>query len=89
MNELNTFLGENSALRFIDVLPPDLFNAMRGKRLPRDDFCKIYDGRFRAPSSIMLLDVTGESGDPWCHGFSDDDADVLVKPTPGVLQRIS
>ncbi len=36
----------------------------------------------------MLLDVTGEGGDPGGRGFSDGDPDVCARPVPGTLQRV-
>ena len=62
MEELATFLQAHPDIQFVDVLLPDLCNVIRGKRLPRADLDKFYQEGFQVPSSIMLLDVTGDKG---------------------------
>ena len=88
MEELATFLEAHPDVPFVDVLLPDLCNVIRGKRLPRADLEKFFREGFQVPSSIMLLDVTGEGGDPGGRGFSDGDPDVCARPVPGTLQRV-
>ena len=88
MEELTTFLQAHPDVQFVDVLLPDLCNVIRGKRLPRADLDKFYQEGFQVPSSIMLLDVTGEGGDPGGRGFSDGDPDVCARPVAGTLQRV-
>ena len=88
MEELITFLKAHPDVQFVDVLLPDLCNVIRGKRLPRADLGKFYREGFQVPSSIMLLDVTGEGGDPGGRGFSDGDPDVYARSVPGTLQRV-
>ena len=88
MTELNQFLQEHPDIGFVDVLLPDLCNVIRGKRLPRDDLAKLYDSGCLIPSSIMLLDVTGEGADPGGRGFSDGDPDVIARPVEGTLKRV-
>jgi glutamine synthetase len=88
MEELATFLEAHPDVQFVDVLLPDLCNVIRGKRLPRADLEKFFREGFQVPSSIMLLDVTGEGGDPGGRGFSDGDPDVCARPVPGTLQRV-
>jgi glutamine synthetase len=88
MEELATFLEAHPDVQFVDVLLPDLCNVIRGKRLPRADLEKFFQEGFQVPSSIMLLDVTGEGGDPGGRGFSDGDPDVCAIPVPGTLQRV-
>jgi len=88
MEELTTFLKAHPDVQFVDVLLPDLCNVIRGKRLPRADLGKFYREGFQVPSSIMLLDVTGEGGDPGGRGFSDGDPDVYARSVPGTLQRV-
>ena len=88
MTELNRFLHKHPDIRFVDVLLPDLCNVIRGKRLPREDLTKLYESGLQIPSSIMLLDVTGEGADPGGRGFSDGDPDAIARPVAGTLQRV-
>ncbi len=88
MANLKKFLESNRDLEYVDILIPDLCNIFRGKRLPIADLNKLFVGEFQIPSSIMLLDITGEGSDPGGRGFSDGDPDVCVWPIKDTLVRI-
>ena len=57
--ELEQFLAAHPTTEFIDVLLPDLCNVIRGKRVSRKQFGKLYDEGILLPSSTFLLDVNG------------------------------
>ena len=92
MNELRTeleqFLAAHPTTEFIDVLLPDLCNVIRGKRVSRKQFDKLYDDGILLPSSTFLLDVNGVGTNAGGRGFSDGDPDVTVLPVPGSLAPV-
>ena len=92
MNELRTeleqFLAAHPTTDFIDVLLPDLCNVIRGKRVSRKQFGKLYDEGILLPSSTFLLDVNGVGTNAGGRGFSDGDPDVTVLPVPGSLAPV-
>lgn len=83
--ELERFLAEHPHIRHIDALFVDLCGIIRGKRYPRDELEKLFSKGLQIPTSIYLLDVTGESLDPCGRGFSDGDPDGTAVPVPGTL----
>jgi len=58
-NELSQFLVEYPETRYVDAIFVDLCGIVRGKRIPREDSDKIYDGGVQIPHWVYLLDVTG------------------------------
>ncbi len=88
MSELEAFLKNNPDIEFFDVLSYDLCGIMRGKRVDQNQFRKLYEVGFPLPSSVALLDVTGEGTDPDGRGFSDGDPDSLLTPIAGTLKRV-
>ncbi len=75
-------------IEFFDVLVYDLCGIMRGKRVDRQQLKKLFEDGFLMPSSIHLLDVTGDSSDPLGRGFSDGDPDYPLLPVPGTLAPV-
>ncbi len=78
--ELGQFLEAYPQTEFVDVLLPDLCNIIRGKRIGRKHFGKLFDEGILIPSSTFLLDVNGIGTDAGGRGFSDGDPDVAVRP---------
>ncbi len=86
--EFEAFIKAHPDTEFVDVLLPDLCNIIRGKRINRDQFEKLYTEGLQIPSSIYLLDVNGNCTDAGGRGFSDGDPDVQVRPVPGTLKPV-
>jgi len=82
------FFEANPNIEFFDVLVYDLCGIMRGKRVDRKQLRKLYEDGFLMPSSVQLLDVTGESSDPLGRGFSDGDPDYPLLPIDGTLAPV-
>ena len=61
---------------------------MRGKRVSRKHFGKLYEEGILLPSSTFLLDVNGVGTNAGGRGFSDGDPDVTVLPVPGSLAPV-
>lgn len=88
MSEVETFLREHPDIKFVDVLSYDLCGIMRGKRIDLEQLRKLFDVGFQFPSSVALLDVTGEGTDPDGRGFSDGDPDAVLTPISGTLTTV-
>lgn len=86
--EFEAFIEAYPDTEFVDVLLPDLCNIIRGKRINRDQFEKLFTDGLQIPSSIYLLDVNGNCTDAGGRGFSDGDPDVQVRPVPGTLKPV-
>ncbi len=84
--EFEAFLQSHPDCEYVDVLLPDLCNIIRGKRISRDQFDKLYTEGLQIPSSIYLLDVNGNCTDAGGRGFSDGDPDVQIWPVLGSLK---
>lgn len=85
MSEAKAFVKDNPQIEFVDVLIYDLCGIMRGKRIPVSELDKLYSGGMMLPSTIHLMDVTGDSIDPDGRGLSDGEPDAVVTPVPGTL----
>jgi len=83
--ELQRFLDLHPECEFVDVLLPDLCNIIRGKRVARKHFEKLYRQGIQIPSSTFLLDVNGVGTDAGGRGFADGDPDVGMHPVAGSL----
>lgn len=79
------FFEAHPDIEFFDVLVHDLCGIMRGKRVDRKQLGKLFSDGFQFPSSVQLLDVTGESSDPLGRGFSDGDPDCPTLPIEDTL----
>ena len=86
--EFEAFIEAYPDTEFVDVLLPDLCNIIRGKRINRDQFEKLFTDGLQIPSSIYLLDINGNCTDAGGRGFSDGDPDVQVRPVPGTLKPV-
>lgn len=88
MSEVESFLRDHPDVKFIDILSYDLCGIMRGKRIDLAHLGKLFEFGFQFPSSVALLDVTGEGSDPDGRGFSDGDPDAVLTPVPGTLTTV-
>ncbi len=84
-DELEAFLAAHPDTRFIDTLFVDMCGTVRGKRIPREEFAKIYSAGVQMPHTVYILNVLGENTDPCGLGFSDGDPDGTAMPVPGTL----
>ncbi len=86
--ELDAFLAANPDVDLIELLIPDMCGMLRGKRLTRDSFAKLFCGDVRAPGSVYLLDATGQSVPTIPYGIADGDPDYFCHPVPGTLAPV-
>jgi glutamine synthetase len=86
--EMDAFLTANQDIELIELLVPDMCGILRGKRLTRDSFGKLFAGEVRVPGSICLLDATGQSVPTIPYGIADGDPDCFCHPAPGTLTTV-
>jgi len=79
------FLAAHPAVRFVDLLLPDLCGVLRGKRIDRSDLPGIYQRGMFLPGSMFALDVLGDTIQATGLGFDEGDADRACVPIPRTL----
>jgi glutamine synthetase len=79
------FLAAHPAVRFVDLLLPDLCGILRGKRIDRTDLSGIYQRGMFLPGSMFALDVLGGTIQATGLGFDEGDADRACVPIPRSL----
>ena len=88
MLEADAFLEANPGVNTIEILMPDMCGILRGKRLTRNSFKKLYSGSVRAPGSLYILDVTGQNVPTMRDGIADGDPDKFCLPAAGTLKPV-
>jgi len=88
MSEADAFLEANPEVTSIELLMPDMCGVLRGKRLTLNAFRKLYSGSVRAPGSLYILDVTGQTVPTLRYGLADGDPDKFCRPAPGTLMPV-
>jgi len=88
MSEADAFLEANPAVRTVELLMPDMCGILRGKRLTLSSFKKLYSDDVRAPGSLYILDVTGQTVPTMRYGIADGDPDKFCRPAPGTLKPV-
>jgi glutamine synthetase len=88
MSEADAFLAANPGVETIELLMPDMCGILRGKRLTRNSFKKLYSGSVRTPGSLYILDVTGRDLPAVRLGIADGDPDKFCQPAPGTLKPV-
>ncbi len=88
MSEAEAFLEANPGVRMVELLMPDMCGILRGKRLTRNSFRKLYSGSVRAPGSLYILDVTGQNVPTMRLGIADGDPDKFCHPAAGTLKPV-
>lgn len=86
--EAEKFLSQHADVETIELLIPDMCGILRGKRLTRDVFGKLFAGEVRVPGSVYLLDATGQSVPTIRYGIADGDPDYFCHAVPGTLRRV-
>jgi glutamine synthetase len=82
------WLEAHPAVRFVDLLLPDLLGIPRGKRVTVDELAAVHRDGLLLPASMFALDVLGGTIQATGLGFDDGDADRLCIPLPGSLAPV-
>jgi glutamine synthetase len=88
LRELDAFLAARPALRFIDLLLPDLHGVDRGKRVDVASIRNVMANGLLLPGSMFAMDVTGSTVQATGLGFDEGDADRLCLPVAGTLADV-
>jgi glutamine synthetase len=86
--EADAFLKAHPDVETVELLMPDMCGVLRGKRVTRNSFGKLYSGSVRTPGSLYLLDITGQDLPSERLGFADGDPDKFCQPAPGTLKPV-
>ena len=60
MTELESFLEEYPETRYLEVMAPDISGVLRGKRVERADFSKLFGKGVNHCGGTTLLNIKGE-----------------------------
>jgi glutamine synthetase len=82
------WLDAHPAVRFVDLLLPDLLGIPRGKRVTVDELAAVHRDGLLLPASMFALDVLGGTVQATGLGFDEGDADRLCIPLPGSLAPV-
>ncbi len=85
MGELEKYLAAHPQTLFLDMLAPDINGVLRGKRLRRDEFDKLFQGKANFCKATPLMNVKGENSEKTIYGARDGDPDIYAGPVPGSL----
>ena len=86
--ELDAFLEAHPDTRFIELLAPDMVGILRGKRVGRDDFVKVFNQGVNHCGSASVLDTKGACFEGAGYGWDDGDPDVRARAVPGTLAPV-
>lgn len=85
---LQEFLGAHPDCGMIELLIADMVGVLRGKRILRDEFEKVFSKGFNIPASVVMLDSMGAVIDGLPYGADDGDPDVYARPVAETLAPI-
>jgi len=86
--ELKAFMEAYPDTRYMDVFSPDLNGIPRGKRIPVDDFDKVFGKGTNFCASSALLNVKGQASDNVVYGTHDGDPDIKSVAVAGSLAPV-
>jgi glutamine synthetase len=86
--ELESFLEAYPDTRYMDVFSPDINGILRGKRLPRDEFGKIFGNGANFCAATPLMNCKGQSSDKVKYGARDGDPDAKGVAIAGSLAPV-
>jgi glutamine synthetase len=72
-------LRRHPDLEMIEVLFTDINGIMRGKRVGREDFGKVFNPGINLPGATALLDSKGMTFDCIANGSTDGDPDMICR----------
>ncbi len=87
-NELESYLEQHPDTRYLEVLAPDISGVLRGKRVEREDFGKLFGNGINHCGGATLLNIRGEVPEYVSYGSDDGDPDVRGHAVPGSLASV-
>jgi glutamine synthetase len=86
--ELDHFLEQHPDTRYLEVLAPDISGVLRGKRVERTDFAKLFTKGVNHCGGATLLNIKGAVPEYVSYGSNDGDPDVRGHAVPGSLCHV-
>ena len=87
-NELKEFLEHYPETRFMDTFAADISGILRGKRIQKNEFGKIFGSGSNYCAATVLLNVMGDSPEGVSYGSDDGDPDIRSVAIPGSLAPV-
>ena len=86
--ELQAFMEAWPETRFMDVFSPDINGVPRGKRIPVEDFGKVFGKGANFCAASALMHTKGEAPENVVYGAHDGDPDVKSIAVAGSLAPV-
>src|SRR5688572_27690723 len=86
--ELRRFLERYPDTRQLELLQPDMLGILRGKRVGRDEFSKVFGRGVNFCGATVLLDSKGQTFERIAEGSRDGDPDAISTAVPGSLAPV-
>ncbi len=86
--ELKAYMERWPDTRFMDVFSPDINGVPRGKRIPVEDFGKVFGKGANFCASSALLHTKGDAPENVVYGTHDGDPDVKSIAVAGSLAPV-
>ena len=86
--ELEAFLKDRPETRYLEALITDMNGVLRGKRVEREGFYKVFGKGMNLCGSTVMLDTRGYTFDSIPYGIRDGDPDVKGVAVPGSLAPV-
>lgn len=88
LSELEAFLEQHPETRYLEVMSPDISGVLRGKRIERSDFGKLFSKGVNHCGASTLLNIKGAVPEYVHYGSDDGDPDVRGLAVPGSLAPV-
>lgn len=85
---LERLLERQPQTEFIEVLFADINGMLRGKRVGREEFHKVFGPGVSLPGAAALLDSKGMTSDAISNGSADGDPDMICRPVAGTTATV-
>lgn len=85
---LGDFLAAHPDCGMMELLIADMVGVLRGKRVLREEFEKVFAKGFNIPGSVVMLDSLGAVVEGLPYGAEDGDPDVYARPVAESLAPI-
>jgi len=86
--ELEHYLEQHPETRYLEVLAPDICGVLRGKRVERSDFGKLFGKGVNHCGGTTLLNIKGAVPEYVDYGSNDGDPDVRGTAVAGSLAPV-
>jgi len=86
--ELEQFLEKYPETRYMDAFAADISGILRGKRVQRDEFDKVFGDGSNYCAASTILNVMGDAASTVHYGYDDGDPDIRSVAVPGSLAPV-